>query len=116
MRATIAIASFVLFFATVFAQSPSAPIANAPPAEDSPTFVIAGKVRSSPHRIFARIMGPVLRGDRYFLRQAPMRDLVGLAYGVNPGYVQAGPQMAGDGPVRYRRQTCHPRPRGMKPT
>ncbi len=91
MRATIAIASFVLFFATVFAQSLSAPIANAPPAEASPTFVIAG-VRSSPHRTFARMMGPVLRGDRYFLRQAPMRDLVGLAYGVNPGYVQGGPK------------------------
>ncbi len=37
------------------------------------------------------MIGPMLRGDRYLLHQAPMRDLVGLAYGVNPGYVSGGP-------------------------
>jgi uncharacterized protein (TIGR03435 family) len=67
-----------------------APTANAPAAEAKPAFVIAD-IHASPHRSFARMMGPMLRGDRYFLRQAPMRDLVGIAYNINPGYVKGGP-------------------------
>lgn len=91
MRVCLAIGSFALFSATALAQSAGAPPANAPGATANPTFIIAG-IRPSPHRRYARMMGPILRGDRYFLRQAPMRDLVGLAYGVNPGYVQGGPK------------------------
>ena len=37
------------------------------------------------------MIGPRLQGDRYLLRQAPMRDLVALAYGVGAGYVTGRP-------------------------
>lgn len=91
MRVFLAIASFALFSAAVLAQSAGAPPADARAATTSPTFINAG-VRPNPHRRYARMMGPILRGDRHFLRGAPMRALVGLAYGINPGYVQGGPQ------------------------
>lgn len=35
--------------------------------------------------------GPFLRGDRYLLRQASMRDMVALAYNVVAGFVSGGP-------------------------
>lgn len=90
MRAFLSIACFALLSAAVLAQSTGAPPANAPAATANPAFIIAG-IRPSPHRRYAIMMGPILRGDRYFLRQAPMRDLVALAYGVNPGFVTGGP-------------------------
>lgn len=33
----------------------------------------------------------MVRGDRYMLRQTTMRDLIGIAYSVNPGLVRKGP-------------------------
>ena len=33
----------------------------------------------------------MIRGDRYMLRQTTMRDLIGIAYSVNPGLVRKGP-------------------------
>jgi uncharacterized protein (TIGR03435 family) len=90
MRTVLGIACFALLSASVFAQSAGAPPATAPAAATNPTFVIAD-VHASPHRSFSRMIGPMLRGDRYLLRQAPMRDLVGIAYNINPGYVKGGP-------------------------
>jgi len=89
-RKVTGIAHLVLLSATVFAQSASAPPADVSPSATNLTFVIAG-IQDSPHRTFPRMIGPMLRGDRYLLHQAPMRDLVGIAYGVNPGYVSGGP-------------------------
>lgn len=92
MRTVVSVALFVILSASDFAQSAETPPANAPIAatSPSPTFVIAD-IHPSPHHRFALIMGPRLRGDRYILRQGDMRDLIGLAYGVNPGYVKGGP-------------------------
>jgi uncharacterized protein (TIGR03435 family) len=94
------IAHFALLAATVFAQSAggqaggppaSGPAASAPAADANPTFVIAD-VRPSPHRAMPRGSGFVMvRGDRYLLRQTTMRDLIGIAYSVNPGLVRKGP-------------------------
>ncbi len=98
-RTLMGIAHFALLAATVFAQSSSstaappasAPVANAPAADANPTFIIAD-VHVSPHRAMPRGGGfPMVRGDRYMLRQTSMRDLIGLAYGVNPGLVRNGP-------------------------
>jgi uncharacterized protein (TIGR03435 family) len=70
------------------ASPPAAP--GAATVDPNATF-IAADVHASPHRRFAFMMGPVVRGDRYLLRGAPMRDLVGLAWNVNPGFVRGGP-------------------------
>jgi len=103
MRSVMGIVHFTLLAATVFVQSaggqagaPPAPAASAaaadaPAADANPTFVIAD-VHVSPHSAMPRGGGfPMVRGDRYMLRQTSMRDLIGLAYGVNPGLVRKGP-------------------------
>ncbi len=90
MRTVVSVALFAILSASAFAQSADTPPANVTAAAASPKFVIAD-IHASPHHRFPFMMGPRLRGDRYVLQQAPMRDLVGLAYGVNPGYVKGGP-------------------------
>jgi uncharacterized protein (TIGR03435 family) len=52
---------------------------------------VIADVRVSPHRAFPNGGFPIVRGGRYILRQTTMRDLVGLAYGVNAGLVREGP-------------------------
>jgi uncharacterized protein (TIGR03435 family) len=90
MRTVVGIANCALLAATVFAQSEGAPPADAPGAAANPTFIIAD-VHVSPHRAFPNGGFPIVRSGRYILRQTTMRDLVGLAYGVNPGLVREGP-------------------------
>ena len=100
MRTVMGISQFALLAAAVFAQSAggqvsgapeNGPAANAPAAQANPAFVIAD-VHPSPHRAMPRGSGFVMiRGDRYMLRQTTMRDLIGIAYSVNPGLVRKGP-------------------------
>ncbi len=95
MRMVMGIAGLVFLSASVFAQSASGPAdtqaAKAATAADAhPTFVIAD-AHASAHTRYAHMMGPVLRGDRYLLRQATMRDMVAIAYNVVAGFVSGGP-------------------------
>jgi len=104
MRTVMGAACFTLLFASVFAQSPppppppppsaqelSAPPAKSPAAEaKNPTFVIADIHPSAPS-LFPILEGPTLRGDRFILRQAVMRDLIAVAYDVEAGFVRGGP-------------------------
>src|ERR1700728_4891371 len=90
MRTFLGIALFGLVPASVFAQSTGAPPASVPAAASNPTF-IAADAHPSPHRRFGGMMGPILRGDRYLLRQATMRDMVAIAYNVVAGFVSGGP-------------------------
>jgi uncharacterized protein (TIGR03435 family) len=103
MRTVMGITHFALLAVTVFAQpacgqagppaapTPGIPPASAPAAGADSAFVIAD-VRVSPHLAMPRGGGyPMVRGDRYMLRQTSMRDLIGLAYGINPGLVRKGP-------------------------
>lgn len=84
------IAQLVLLSFAVSALSATVTAAHVTPADANPGFVIAD-VHTSPHSTFPHMVGPVLRGDRYLLRQASMRDLIAIAYGVNAGYVKGGP-------------------------
>jgi uncharacterized protein (TIGR03435 family) len=83
-------AHFALLAATVFAQSENAPPAATPALDSNPTSVIAD-VHPSLHSAMRGGGYPMVSGGRYMLRQTSMRDLVGLAYGVNPGLVRKGP-------------------------
>jgi uncharacterized protein (TIGR03435 family) len=59
-------------------------------AADPVAFEIAD-VRVSPHRAFPFLEPGSLRGDRYFIRQATVVDLIATAYGVDAANVQGGP-------------------------
>jgi uncharacterized protein (TIGR03435 family) len=70
------------------APPPAVPGAQA--VDPNATF-IAADVHPSPHRRYAGMMGPIVRGDRYLLRMATMRDMVALIYNVPAGFVTGGP-------------------------
>lgn len=121
-RTFTGIAHFALLSASVFAQSAAAPPAkapavvasptlaiaiptsrqtgqaNRPAAAANPTFVIADIHPSAPSP-FPALEGPVLRGDRFILREAVMRDLIAVAYGVEAGFVRGGPSWFESDPV-----------------
>ena len=78
MRAAFAL--FALLSASSVAQTPAAP----------KTFVIAD-VHPSPFTSNPFLHGNSIQGDRYFLTQATMVDLVATAYGVDAANVQGGP-------------------------
>src|ERR1700761_100283 len=78
MRAALAL--FALLSAPSRAQTPAA--AN--------SFVIAD-VHPSPFTSNPFMHGNSIQGDRYFLTQATMLDLIATAYGVDGANVQGGP-------------------------
>jgi uncharacterized protein (TIGR03435 family) len=59
-------------------------------AQTAKTFVIAD-VHPSPYTTQPFMHGNSIQGDRYFLTQASMLDLISTAYGVDSGNVQGGP-------------------------
>ena len=82
MRAALAL--FALLSAPSLAQLPAQPPAAAP------SFVIAD-VHVSPFSSNPFMHGNSIQGDRYFLTQATMVDLIATAYGVDAVNVQGGP-------------------------
>jgi len=78
MRA--AFAFFALLSVSLMAQTPAV----------SKSFVIAD-VHASPFTSNPFMHGNSIQGDRYFLTQANMVDLIATAYGVDPVNVQGGP-------------------------
>ena len=78
MRAAFAL--FALLSASSLAQTPSV----------SKSFVIAD-VHTSPFTSYPFMHGNSIQGDRYFLTQATMIDLIATAYGVDAANVQGGP-------------------------
>jgi uncharacterized protein (TIGR03435 family) len=78
MRAAFAL--FVLLSASSLAQTPTV----------SKSFVIAD-VHTSPFTAYPFMHGNSIQGDRYFLTQATMIDLIATAYGVDAANVQGGP-------------------------
>ena len=74
------LAVFALVSVSSFAQTPAAP----------KSFVIAD-VHISPFTSNPFMHGNSIQGDRYFLTQATMADLVATAYGVDVANVQGGP-------------------------
>ncbi|HEY4379047.1 MAG TPA: TIGR03435 family protein [Acidobacteriaceae bacterium] len=71
-----------LFAPLASSQSPS-------PAE-SPTF-IASDVHPSPQRLHAQTQGGSLHGDRFYLRNATIIDLISATYKVDPSSIFGGP-------------------------
>jgi uncharacterized protein (TIGR03435 family) len=98
LRSHAVIAVLALLAASVLAQStpPPAHESSTPPAQTpaadakNPTFIIADIHPSAPS-LFPVLEGPTLRGDRFILRQAVMRDLIAVAYSVDAGFVRGGP-------------------------
>ena len=84
MRAAYAL--FALLSASSIAQTTQA---TQPPAT-SKSFVIAD-VHTSPFTGNPFMHGNSIQGDRYFLTQATMLDLISTAYGVDAGNVNGGP-------------------------
>jgi uncharacterized protein (TIGR03435 family) len=78
MRAAFAL--FALLSASSLAQTPTV----------SQSFVIAD-VHTSPFTANPFMHGNSIQGDRYFLTQATMLDLIATAYGVDAANVQGGP-------------------------
>src|ERR1700743_768105 len=78
MRAILAL--FVLLSVSSLAQTPAV----------SKSFVIAD-VHASPFTANPFMHGNSIQGDRYFLTQATMADLIATAYGVDVANVQGGP-------------------------
>ena len=78
MRAALAL--FALLSVPLLAQTPAV----------SKSFVIAD-VHVSPFSANPFMHGNSIQGDRYFLTQATMLDLVATAYGVDAANVQGGP-------------------------
>src|SRR6201995_2271056 len=78
MRAALAL--FALLSVSSLAQTPAA----------SKSFVIAD-VHVSPFTSNPFMHGNSIQGDRYFLTQASMIDLIATAYGVDAVNVQGGP-------------------------
>src|ERR1700692_365350 len=62
----------------------------AQPPDVSKSFVIAD-VHTSPFTSYPFMHGNSIQGDRYFLTQATMIDLIATAYGVDAANVQGGP-------------------------
>ena len=79
MRAAFAL--LALLAAPLLAQIP------APPAK---SFLLAD-VHPSPFTPFPFMHGNSIQGDRYFLTQATMLELIATAYGVDPDNVHGGP-------------------------
>src|SRR3984957_11577357 len=78
MRAAIAL--FALLSISSLAQTPAVP----------KSFVIAD-VHTSPFTSNPFMHGNSIQGDRYFLTQATMVDLIATAYGVDAANVNGGP-------------------------
>ncbi len=70
-------------FLPAFAQSPVTP-------PTAPAFIVAD-VHPSPKRLHAQIQGGSIHGDRYYLRNATMIDLMAATYKVDPGSIFGGP-------------------------
>ncbi len=62
---------------------------------DAPQFEIAD-VRPSPPRIHTVMHGGMIRGDRYFVKDATLVDLIAASYGVDPGNVFGPPWLGFD--------------------
>lgn len=80
MRALACLSLLALLAAPALAQTP----------QTSKTFVIVD-VHPSPYTAQAFMHGNSIQGDRYFLTQATMADLIATAYGVEFNNVQGGP-------------------------
>lgn len=78
MRALLSLSLFALLGSALVAQTPD------------PKFVIVD-VHPSPYTTQAFMHGNSIQGDRYFLTQATMLDLIATAYGVDNDNVQGGP-------------------------
>jgi uncharacterized protein (TIGR03435 family) len=74
------LAFFALLSISLFAQTPAAP----------KSFVIAD-VHTSPFTSNPFMHGNSIQGDRYFLTQADMAELIATAYGVDAANVRGGP-------------------------
>jgi len=88
MKRTLAAATQLLSLCVpVFAQAPTAPDAKsaAPPSFD------VADVHSSEHSNTPSTRGGTLHGDRYYIRQATMTNLIARAYGLEDRYVLGGP-------------------------
>jgi uncharacterized protein (TIGR03435 family) len=71
-----------LFCASLLAQSAATPAAAA--------FEVAD-VHPSPHRLHASVRGGMTHGDRFYLRDATMVDLISFTYKVDPSDIFGGP-------------------------
>jgi uncharacterized protein (TIGR03435 family) len=56
----------------------------------APAFEVAD-VHPSPRRLHAQIQGGIIHGDRYYLRNATMIDLIAATYKVDPNSIFGGP-------------------------
>ena len=65
-------------------------VCNAQQPISGPAFAIAD-IHDSPHRAFPFSNGGNLKGDRYYLRQSTIVEMIAKAYGVDPEMIQAGP-------------------------
>ena len=66
------------------------PIIGQSPATPLPAFEVAD-VHPSPKRLHAQIQGGSIHGDRYYLRNATMIDLISATYKVDPNSIFGGP-------------------------
>jgi uncharacterized protein (TIGR03435 family) len=62
------------------------------PASTTPAKFDVADIHNSYHRYGGYVNGGDLVGDRYFLRQATMLDLIGTAYGVDRDHIFLGPE------------------------
>jgi uncharacterized protein (TIGR03435 family) len=84
---TLAAALFLTLPAiSSFAQSPTAQ----PAPSRSPTFITAD-VHASPKRLKAEVRGGISHGDRYYIKDATMVDLISSIYQVDPSSIFGGP-------------------------
>ncbi len=74
----------------LFALLPAAALSQTPAPAAPKSFIIAD-VHTTPFTSNPFMHGNSIQGDRYFLTQATMVDLISTAYGVDAANVQGGP-------------------------